>query len=197
MAKIIILEGIASSGKTLIGVEMANILSEKKADFVFVDESKTIMPILDNNSLKVAIGFLERLLDSVLPDKNKIVIFDRLHITHILRTNAEFGKFKKIENRIKKFDPLVVFLEISKEHIAGRLEWAMAHRDDKWREYVSKKGTKEEILNYYINQQRKIKTLISHSELPVAVYDTTGLDFKDIARRIFDKHLSLNLARPG
>ncbi len=189
MAKIFIFEGIASSGKTSTEIEFCNILAKKGLGFSLIKENQTLMPILDNKKPQIAVEFLEKVLDAVLADAgNKILIFDRLYFTHILRTGSSIREFKKIENRIKEYDPLVVFLKIPTPVMIGRLEWAMANRDDEWRNYVAKKGTKSEIFEYYAKQQGELWKLVDSSNLPTAVYDTAGLDFGNIARKLFDKY---------
>ena len=98
------------------------------------------------------------------------------------------GKYSELENILSKYDALTVFLKVDESHIADRVTTAAEHRDPTWREYINTKGSNSgEIANYYISQQRKQIDLLSASNLPSMVCDTTNYDFHEIAQKILTR----------
>lgn len=110
-----------------------------------------------------------------------MIIFDRLFFTHIFRTNSEYREFREIEDMIQS-SALLVFLKIDEEKIPARIEYARQHRDKAWDEYISTKGSDEEVYDYYINQQRILENLLSKTNLKYQVYNTNNLDCESIAQ---------------
>jgi len=141
------------------------------------------MPILHNTDKQVSIDLLKKVIDKALKAKKDFIIFDRLFFTHIFRTKSSIEDFREIENLIKD-QSFLAFLKIDEENIPERVVYARQHRDKSWNEYVSKKGSDEEIYQYYINQQRLLLDLLKETSLKYKVYDTTNLNFADISKDI-------------
>ena len=141
------------------------------------------MPILHNTDKQVSIDLLKKVIDKALKAKKDFIIFDRLFFTHIFRTKSSIEDFREIENLIKD-QSFLAFLKIDEENIPERFVYARQHRDKSWNEYVSKKGSDEEIYQYYINQQRLLLDLLKETSLKYKVYDTTNLNFADISKDI-------------
>ncbi|MCX6758183.1 MAG: hypothetical protein NTX14_00560, partial [Candidatus Nealsonbacteria bacterium] len=57
--KIIILEGIATSGKTIVIKELSKALIKQKASFSVMSEVETLLPLLDNKDKRKSIEFLK------------------------------------------------------------------------------------------------------------------------------------------
>ena len=181
--KIIILEGIATSGKTSVKKELAEAFIEKGIKFSIIGEEETLMPILNNTDKQTSIDFLKQVIGKALLEEKDFIIFDRLYFAHIFKTKSSVNDFSEIENMLKNLS-FLVFLKIDESKIPERIEYARKHREKRWNEYVSKKGTDEEIYRYYINQQKRLLDLLKETSLKHKVYETTDMDFESIAKDI-------------
>lgn len=186
--KIIIFEGIATSGKTSVVEEITKILRERKAVFSVIPETETLLPLLDNKDKSKSIDFLKNLIRESAGGKSDIVIFDRLYFTHIFRTDSAIKDYREIEDLVKDKASLV-FLKIDEAKIPERIEYARKHRDEGWNKHIGKKGSEEETNNYYIAQQRLLLRLAEDSSLNGKIYDTSNLDFSRIAKNVADLFL--------
>ena len=181
--KIIILEGIATSSKTSVKAKLARAFVEKEINFSIVEEDETLMPILHNTNRQTSLDLLKNVIGSALKKEKDLVIFDRLFFTHIFRTNSTLEDFQEIEDMLGG-QSLLAFLKIDEAAIPERVKNARGHRGKEWDEYVSKKGSDEEIYQYYINQQRLLLDLLKHTSLKYKIYDTTDIEFKNVANEI-------------
>ncbi len=185
--KIIILEGIATSGKTSVRNELEKILRARNLEYVFVEENETLMPILHNKDIKVSIEYINTLLNKYIAFKDKVLVFDRLFLTHIWRVSSEINQFKESLEILATNNATICFLQIPEQNISERIKTAMTHRDEGWLNYVKTKGsTEEEVLSYYINQQKKLLDLLEKIPLTHKIFNTSGMDFKKIALEIAD-----------
>lgn len=183
--KILILEGIATSGKSTI----ADVIKEQLADLSVrvVAEEETHIPI------KEATGglhetFFEKLLKRLVDEKPELIIFDRLYLTQAFRAGAPISDYADLENLLSKYDTVTAFLKVNDQAIAERVTRAAVHRDPSWGEYIKTKGkTTSEIADYYISQQQNQIDLLKTSRLPHMVCDTTNHDYEDIAQQILAK----------
>jgi thymidylate kinase len=155
--KIIILEGIATSGKTSVKNELLEILKQRSLSYDFVDEEETLMPLLDNTDPLIASNHITNILNKYLSLNKDTLIFDRLYLTHIWRTGANIESFKESTSLLLANNALICFLEIPKTKIEERISLAQSRRDERWNSYVNTKGnTQEEIIEYYSNQQKEL-----------------------------------------
>ena len=183
--KILILEGIATSGKTTIKNKLEKYFDKKGLNYLVIEEDETLMPILHNTNKRISITHLKKVIKKALAQKRDILIFDRLYFTHIFRTKSSMKDFKSIENLLKK-SSLLIFLQIDKKKISERIFDAMKQRP-KWADYVHKKGNKKEIINYYTNQQELLLKLLKKSSIKHLIYNSTKQNPKNITRDIIDK----------
>ncbi len=184
-SKIIILEGIATSGKSTVIKYLSQLLDKSNLTFTIVGEDVTLMPILNNTEKEVSLDLLKRVINNAIQEGKDFIIFDRLFFTHIFRTNSEYGEFRQIEEMIQN-SALLVFLKIDEEKIPVRIEYARQHRDKAWENYIRTKGSDEEIYQYYIDQQRILEKFINKTSLKYQVYNTTNLEFESIAQDLLD-----------
>ena len=180
---IIILEGIATSGKTSAKKKLAELLLAQGRTFSIFDEKETLMPILQNTDRQTSLDFLKEVIGEALKKEKDFLIFDRLFFAHIFKTNSSIADFREIENLVSE-NCLLAFLEIAESQIPERIETARRLREKRWDEYVSKKGTDAEIYQYYINQQRTLLALLPQTSLNYKAYDTTDMDFEKIANNM-------------
>lgn len=183
--KILILEGIATSGKTTIKNNLEKYFDKKGLNYLVIEEDETLMPILHNTNRKIGIAHLKKVIKKALAQKKDILIFDRLYFTHVFRTRSSINDFKGIENLLKK-SSLLVFLKIDKKKIGRRIYDTMKQRP-KWADYVRKKGDKKDIINYYIHQQELLLKLLKKSSVKHVIYNSTEQNFKNITKNIINK----------
>jgi thymidylate kinase len=187
-SEIIILEGIATSGKSTVIKYLSQLLGKSNLTFTIVGEDITLMPILNNTEKVVSLNLLKRAINNAIQEGKDLIIFDRLFFTHIFKTSSEYSDFREIEEMIQN-SALLVFLKIDEEQIPARIEYARQHRDKAWDEYISTKGSDEEAYDYYINQQRILENLLSKTNLKYQVYNTTNLDCESIAKDLLERIL--------
>ncbi len=184
--KTIILEGIATSGKSTI-ISMIEAASENKSLLKIVPEEQTLMAIVDNKDLAVSINYLNNLLANVYVSQFELVVFDRLHLTHAFRTDSSIEDYADIEELLLKKSPKLLFLEVQEHAIAERVKKASEHRNPLWKDYLATKGKDfNEIADYYIQQQRKQIVLLKNSKIPYKIFDTTNHDYALVLEHVLD-----------
>jgi thymidylate kinase len=182
--KTLILEGIATSGKSTI-IRLLAKTPEPNYRLKVVPETKTLMPIIDNTDKLVSIDYLTKLIDKEFSEEYDIIIFDRLYLTHIFRTHSSMADFKVIEDKLREFSTETIFLEVDEDSITPRVAKASDHRDPEWREYIYTKGrTIEEVADYYIQQQQNQLKILQQSTLPYKIFNTTTHQYQTITEDI-------------
>jgi thymidylate kinase len=183
--KILILEGIATSGKSTITDRIREQLVGMSVRVV--TEEETHIPIMKQTS-ELHITFFEELIKRLVTDKPNLIIFDRLYLTQAFRAGVSLEEYSDLENVLSKYDTLTVFLKVDDHAVAERVTSAVEHRNPAWGEYVKTKGkTTSEIADYYISQQRNQIDLLNASKLAHMVCDTTNHDYKEITKQILEK----------
>jgi thymidylate kinase len=184
--KIIILEGIATSGKTSVKDELEILLKNKSLKYKIIEETETLLPILHNLDPKISADHIQNILNEYITYPVDVLIFDRLYLTNIWRTKGSISIFSKSTKLLTDNQTLICFLEINKKNIQSRIQYAMSHRDEKWNEYVNKKGKDiAEIIDYYTRQQTELLGLLKQTQIKHQTFNTDDLDFKKIAKDIF------------
>jgi thymidylate kinase len=185
MKKIIILEGIATSGKTSVKNELEKILTQRGFTFTFIEEEETLMPVLQNTDPVIANNHIVGLLNKYLPLNKDVLIFDRLYLTHIWRTGSYIEVFTESTSLLSANNVLICFLEIPNNKIEERISLAQSHRDERWNNYINTKGkTHDEIIAYYSNQQVELLKLLKMIPTSNRIFDTGDMDFQNIAENI-------------
>ena len=187
--KLVIIEGIATSGKTSVIKELEKILKKEKIDYTTIKEKETLLPIFKDRSKKTNLNFISKLLKKYLKLRNKrIIIFDRLYLTHIYRTKSNIKDFESIGILLKRNNVTIVLLTIKEEKIKERILGASKHREKTWwKDILNERGDEKDIEEYYIKQQRKFLDFVSSINIPVIILDTTDSNFKKTAQQIFEK----------
>jgi len=179
--KIIILEGITSTGKTTI----ERLLAKAFPDSKIITEGDTLMPIIDNRDPEIAVNHLKQLLQRFREEKADCLIVDRFHFTHAFRTNSSLDVFSDVEAELQKArNVLVVLLTVHPDHIQERIEETILHRKDNWKKGAQ--GSIKEKARYYTEQQEILASLISLSRLPSMTIDTTSKTWDEYTNKIID-----------
>lgn len=186
--KVLILEGIPTSGKSSITKEIFELLGK---DYVRVyGEPETHEPIMDKPE-GLHIEFFKTLLQDAVESGIDLVIFDRFHFTQAFRAKAGIGEYAEIEDLLAKQEALVVYLWIEDSVIANRIRLTAERRDRdpnelfQWGEYFRSKGESfGEIAKHYAAQQRNQMELLNQSKLKSRIFNTTHHDYNAIASQI-------------
>lgn len=177
--KILLVEGIATSGKSSLIEKLSGLLKEQRVT-VF-GESDTHMPIMDKPD-QLHIEFFKSLIIEATKTDADLIIFDRLHYTQAFRAKTNIAAYAEIENLLAANNTLVSYLMVDEAVVAERVTLAVEHRDDKWGEYVQTRGKSfKEIAEYYILQQQNQLELLSKSKLTSKVFNTTHHEYEAIA----------------
>ena len=176
--KIIIIEGIATSGKTNLLNQFKTYFKQNKLNYLIIDEYEILMPILHNKSKDTALNHLNKIIEKYNFKKYDYILLDRFHITHIFRTKSQIKDFIKIENYLTQFDTKICLLKINIDKISERITNAMKHRPKEWETFVRKIGDDKQIFNYYKTQQDTLKQLLKNSKLKNKQFNTSLMDFE-------------------
>lgn len=179
MNRIVIFEGVASSGKTTL----ERMLHDRLEDSVLITEGRTLLPIFEEKDPRVAAEHLLGVLAEVSDESAETVIIDRLHLTQFFRTRSPLSAFQAIEDWLcERAQPFLILLSIQEEAIMDRIRETDAYRAGTW--VMKKQGTDEERADYYMDQQAMLKNRVKESRVPVLVLDTTGKDWERCIRQI-------------
>lgn len=188
--KILIIEGIATSGKTTVINNLKKLLSEKKISCSIIDEGQTLMPILKNRDKDANLIFIETLLKKVLKSKKDVLIFDRLYLTHIYRSTSDPKDFIPVTKLLMPYKPIFILLTVKGEKIMERIYETAKVREYSWLEFIQQKGkNEEEVAGYYIEQQEKFIELLNNIEFESVRFDTTDNNFAQISKEIYTNYL--------
>jgi thymidylate kinase len=183
--KILILEGIATSGKSTIISLLSKRFNEK--DIKIAGEQQTHEPIMKQTK-DLHTQFYADLIDKMVATTSKLVVFDRLYLTQAFRAGVSLAEYRSIEAKLAKQSALTVFLRVDEGMIANRVAKAAEHREADWGDYIKTKGKDiNEIANYYIQQQQSLIELLKTSSLPYLICDTTSYQYETIAGQILDE----------
>ncbi|GAC1392131.1 MAG: hypothetical protein NVSMB46_07070 [Candidatus Saccharimonadales bacterium] len=182
--KILILEGISTSGKSCLIKKLSELLIKQK--ILIFGEPMTHIPIM-NKPNELHVGFFRTLISVAVKADANAVIFDRLHFTQAFRAKADIAHYAEIERLLMKQDTFVAYLKVDDNAIAERVRLAAEHRDKEWGDYIYTKGkTMDEIAEYYITQQRSQLELLTQTKLINQVFNTTQHNYQEIAKKIIE-----------
>jgi thymidylate kinase len=197
MKKMLIVEGIATSGKSSLIKEITNLLGEDKVRVY--SESETHMPIIEQVN-ELHIKFFKDLVEDAQKSNAELIIFDRLHFTQAYRAKADIFKYVEVEDLLLIQSALVVYLQVDEPAINARIEFSSRHprvalstehSEESWGEHIKKKGQSlDEIAAYYIVQQRNQIDLLKQSKLKSRIFNTTHHEYNVIANQIINEWLN-------
>ena len=182
---VLIIEGIATSGKSTIIELLQTKLSNKRIKVY--GEPDTHIPIMKQPT-ELHLDFFKALVNTALSSQPDIIVFDRLYLTQAFRAKADISKYEDIENVLLQHQTLTAFLKVNEKTIAKRVQAAAEHREQSWGEYIKTKGnTSEEIAQYYIEQQRSQIKLLARSKIKNEVFNTTEHEYEKITSEIVSR----------
>lgn len=179
--KVLIIEGIATSGKSTVISQLKKSLPELRV--VVADESETHIPIMKDTSDK-HIGFFKEIIYRLSATEADILIFDRLYLTQAFRAKCDIKDYSEIEELLSKYSPLTIFLKVNEDAIEDRISMASKHRGSDY--FKSRGETSEERVQYYIDQQRHQLLLLERSTLPYKVINSTNHNYDAIVQEVLE-----------
>lgn len=180
----LIFEGIATSGKSTIVGELEKSLSAKLKVRV-AREDETHVPIMNDRD-GLHIEFFKDLLVTLSSASPDLIILDRLYMTQAFRAKCDIDDYKDLEEFLRQFNPLTIFLTINEKAISERIKKATEHREPEWAEYVKSRGQEDQIAQYYIDQQHSQLELLKQSAIPYKVIDATDKGYEAIVNQLID-----------
>ncbi|MBI2588925.1 hypothetical protein HYW35_01820 [Candidatus Saccharibacteria bacterium] len=177
--KILIFEGIATSGKSTVISGLKEVLPGLNIEVV--GESETHIPIMKEKADK-HIAFFESLINKLIANKPDLLIFDRLYLTQAFRAKCSINDYAEIEKLLSKYSPVTIFLKVDESAIASRISKAAEHRRSDY--FASRGESSEEIAQYYIDQQRNQLKLLEQSKLPCKIINTTEHSYEKVIKEI-------------
>lgn len=180
--KILIFEGIATSGKSTVVNKLVKALP-KNLKVIEADEEVTHVPIMEQRK-ELHIDFFEDLIRKLTGGKPDVLIIDRLYMTQAFRAKCGLDAYKNLEEFLLPFNPTTIFLKVDEKAISERVQKATEQRNPEWAEYVKSRGEEGEYADYYVNQQRSQLKLLKESLLPYRIFDTTNHDYEDIVKEL-------------
>jgi thymidylate kinase len=177
--KVLIFEGIATSGKSSVISGLQKALTGSK--IAVAGESETHEPIMEQRSNK-HLDFFRSLINRLTAEKPDLLIFDRLYLTQAFRAKCDISDYSEIEELLSKYSPLTIFLKVDEDKIESRISKAAEHRGP---DYFKYHGTPKERAKYYIDQQRNQLKLLEQSQLPYVIIDTTEHGYDKVIKEIF------------
>jgi thymidylate kinase len=182
--KILVLEGIATSGKSSVATAIAGQLKAQVVQVVSEDE--THIPIKQRTE-ELHSDFFKRLIEQYIDKRPDLLIFDRLYLTQAFRASVSLDEYLTIEEILIKHGAQTIFLKVNQMAIIERLSKSLALRDPAWEEYVKTKGSNmTQIANYYLGQQQNQLSLLRTSKIPYKIFDTTTEKYQEIALQIIE-----------
>lgn len=183
--KIVIFEGIATSGKSTVINGLRDALLPT-CRVTIADESMTHEPIMEQRA-ELHEAFFRQLILSLAKTESDVLLFDRLYLTQAFRAKANLAAYSKIEKMLSGYEVTTVMLYVQEAAIADRIAKAAEHREPEWGAYVKTRGSSaDDIANYYITQQRGLLDLIAQSKLPHAIFDTTEHEYEPLVEILRD-----------
>lgn len=180
---------MSTAGKTMVQKSLAGILDKNRIKYRIVSQTEGLPPdTFQHYDPKKSVEFLHSFLDGIKRDHDKVIICDRLHISHIAITNAD-EHLADIEKQIRSHDPIIILLTVNEKIIDDRLQGAIKHRGQRWVDEMERKGDRTESTSWFTNTQKRLLGLYGASELPKIMIDSSNSNFDGIADDIYEKFI--------
>lgn len=187
--KIIILEGVTTTGKTTVFNNLKRFSEENNLNWIFVPEKETIIPIIDSENQENNNRHFLKLFKKYSNKKAEVYVFDRLHFSSIFKTGASIKDLRVVEDKLSEFDNHIFMMYLPKKQLKDRIIKSMNYRNISWSKYLLKKvgGRKEDVAKFYINRQEKVLKILKKSNLNIRAINTTNQNFVKATREIIDE----------
>ena len=205
MTSIIILEGIPTSGKSILSKKIKSILqSDKKSvEYISDNEINTVFNRKQNRKDHTpAVGapqYLKEIMQKKLLKNSQYIISHGFHFFY-LTTNISRGEketlhkeYHEVESMLELYPTLIVYLNIETRYILHSFQKRFSWNDsqgkvDPFKEFVEAKGSEFAQLAYYQKKQNLYKDLIKESKLHSLILNIKKeTSYDDLALRIVQK----------
>jgi thymidylate kinase len=179
----LIFEGIATSGKSTVIKQLQSSL-EGKLKIRVAGEDETHEPIMKDRKENHTDFYLD-LLGKLTLQHPDLLIIDRFYLTQAFRAKTDLRPYEKVEEALKPFNPITIFLSVEPGTIADRIDKTVQHRGPEWGSHFASIGnSRDEQAVYYIAQQNSQLELLKQSALLYKIFDTTNHKYDGIAKEI-------------
>ncbi len=187
--KLLLFEGVATTGKSTIEAEVLRLCETKNRPAILYHEDQTLIPLLGDKSVQASLELQNTVLGQIEQEKHDVVLVDRFLLSHLERTNGDLNDFAVVRDKLVDLEARIIFLQIDDQAFRPRLKDALARRAQKFSDHVMAKGGADVMLNKYVEQQQTMLKLLPTLGLSTCVFDTTNLNFIEIAEQITEKYL--------
>src|SRR3990167_2974898 len=119
---VVIIEGVTTAGKSTVFHNLKSYANEHKLNWVFVPESETIIPIIDNVDQKKNNEHFKDLLSNTFNEKADLYVFDRLHLSSIFKTRASIKDLKEVETILFPLNTHIFMLYVPDQLLRERIK---------------------------------------------------------------------------
>lgn len=188
MAKIILLEGCATSGKSTV---------QKKLVDQLVTMGKSVLPVNEEvitrslhspetRNIDGSQEHLKNIIKEYFSLDYDYIILDRFHFSHIISLGANLEDLKEIGIILKEHDVRLLYFYFLKESIADRIVKTLVFRNDEgYRKHYdriihgthSEEEAQQAIYEYYLYRLEKYEELIAKMGLKTLSIDTTQMTY--------------------
>ncbi|GAB6099094.1 hypothetical protein JCM16358_09730 [Halanaerocella petrolearia] len=112
-------------------------------------------------------------------------VLERFHITHATYfDHLCWDDLAEIDRKLAQLNTKLCFLEIEPKVMRKRIIYS---RGQKWRNYISRYGsTEEEIIEHYIRRQKRKKQLVTKSNLPSLILNTSQANWEQLIDQMIE-----------
>ncbi len=183
---LIILEGMSTSGKTTVMQLLSSRLRAEGIDSKGFEERQTMSrEIFTHLDPRKSLDEMHAFLKNECSQKGRVVVCDRFHISHLVITKGSLRDLEEIEEAMKIYCPILVFLKIPEENVRERLLSAKSYRDNYWEDELRLRGeTEDEAIAWFKGTQVNLFNLYQQSSLPKLLFDTSTTDFQNITTEL-------------
>lgn len=110
-------------------------------------------------------------------------VFERFHFTHVHHYNhMSWSDVQGIDLRLAKLNCKICLFAVDDSILENRI---ITGRDSDWRGYLARYGkTNEEIIEYYVAQQKQVRDLCDESALETLIVDTTNSSVEETLEQV-------------
>ena len=195
MVKIVLLEGIATSGKSTIQNLLKQKLEKLNYSCKIVLEKEITKSFLPKNMTIIkSKKLLKKTFEEYINSNYDFVIFDRTHFSNISYFDVKFSEFEEIDNLLSNKDARIVWLNFDKKIIVSRIRNSLQYRKgrgfiDYFNNLIKNCTSIEEenklLYNYFYKGILSFSNSIQNTKLKKLIVDVTSFEkIKDYSKAI-------------
>ncbi|MFH1175006.1 MAG: hypothetical protein V1725_07790 [archaeon] len=183
MPRIVLLEGIATTGKSTVQQLLHDSLLARGYSCYMVPEQQITKTFLPSAITEVKSNAqLKRLFRTLLTRTEEFIIIDRSHFSNISYFKTDFNAFKNIDDLLSKHDARIIMMKFDAKQIVPRIRASLAHRQGNGfvsyfhnliKDCKSKKEEDEVLQTYFEDGIKSMSDSLKKTRLAHAIVDVT------------------------